>query len=394
MSIRFVTKRNLWKTLLVVFLLAFAALTLLVAAEWTYIQRLRNQPRYPRTGIEWYRPTETVPGAITTTSLPKAKQKDIHFRPEALSNAVHYAEAGGAAAFLVIQDGKIISEEYGIGRGPDSRTDSASMMKTVVALLIGIAIHEGNIKDADEPASNYLPEWAKDERRKITIRNLLQMHSGLRPEGKYDDPFSDACYLAMGTNLRYVVRNIPLTGEPGAHYDYNDVNYQALGFILEHATGQRFASYLSEKLWKPLGNADAMVWLDKEEGEARTFGYLFATAHDWARVGLLILNEGRENNSQIVPAEWIHEMRLSSPSEPTYGAGIYLGPDNPENPPFLATDCLVLNGYGKQRVYIIPSHKLIIVRIGERPPKWNDSFLPNMLVSGLVDSVSSEKRKE
>src|SRR3977135_861938 len=97
--------------------------------------------------------------------------------------------------------------------------------------------------------------------------------------------------------------------DPGATNDYNNANYQALGFVLEAATGQPYATYLSERLWKPLGNADAALWLEMNGGSVRTFGYLCATARDWARVGLLILNDGRWNGRQIVPANWIQEMK-------------------------------------------------------------------------------------
>src|SRR5262249_57833906 len=116
--------------------------------------------------------------------------------------------------------------------------------------------------------------------------------SGLRPMGEYEDPLSDACYLALGTNARYVVDNAPAVFEPGQYYDYNNVNYQALGFVLEAATGRRYAEYLSEKLWKPIGAGDAAVWLDREGGSARTFGYLFANPADWAPLGVLLLHEG------------------------------------------------------------------------------------------------------
>src|SRR5207244_2114261 len=133
-------------------------------------------------------------------------QGEMALRPDAVSNAVHYAMNGNTYGFLVLQDGRIVEERYAAGHGPDRWTDSASMMKTITALLVGIAIAEGKIPSVDEPASTFLREWTKDDRRKITIRHLLQMCSGLRPEGEYEDPFSDACYLALGTDLDYVVR--------------------------------------------------------------------------------------------------------------------------------------------------------------------------------------------
>ena len=111
------------------------------------------------------------------------------------------------------------------------------------------------------------------------------MHAGLKPMGEYEEPYSDASYLALGTDSRYVVDNVPAVEEPGRRYDYNNVNFQVLGVVLEAATGRRYADYLSEKLWKPIGASDAAVWLDREGGTARTFGYLFARTEDWCGSG-------------------------------------------------------------------------------------------------------------
>lgn len=232
----------------------------------------------------------------------------------------------------------------------------------------------------DTAAATYIPKWAGDARRNITLRHLLQMHAGLRPMGVYEDPFTDACYLALGPDARYVVDGCPAVRAPGQQMDYNNVNFQALGCVIEQATGKPFATYLSEKLWVPLGNRDGAVWLDRPGGMARTFGFVFATARDWARVGLLIQNAGRVDENQLVPTEWIRFMCTPSPTDPTYGAGIYTGPDG-EYPPFAAADTVALNGHSKQRVYVSPSIQLVIVRIGENAKDWDDSRLPNLLAA-------------
>src|SRR4051794_12345791 len=181
------------------------------------------------------------------------------------------------------------------------------MLKSVTALLIGVAIGEGKIGSLDDPAATWIPAWRGDRRRGITLRHLLQMHAGLRPMGEYEEPYSDASYLALGTDSRHVVDNILAVAEPGQRFDYNNVNLQALGVVLEEATGRRYAEYLSEKLWKPIGAGDAAVWLDREGGTARTFGYLFARPEDWARLGLLLLHEGRCDGKPVVPPAFVRE---------------------------------------------------------------------------------------
>ncbi len=373
--------RKIVTAVLVLVVTIVALVALLVASEWTYIQRLRHFKHQLATPPEWYEPKEIVKGVAAPRGLPRISAEAADVSTNAIDEAMRMAVKGKAKEFLICKNGAIATEYYAPDHRVDRWTDSASMMKTVTALLVGIAISEGKIKSVDEPAATYFPAWRKDSRKEITIRNLLQMHSGLRPQGEYDDPLSDACYLALGTDVRYVVENSPLVVRPGGRFDYNNVNYQALGFALENATARRLALYLSEKLWKPLGNRDAALWLDQPNGEPRTFGYLFATAEDWARIGQLILDRGKVSDQRIVPEAWIDFMCTPSPTEPTYGAGIYTGADDSEDPPFAYKGIVALNGKGKQRVYVLPREKMVIVRVGPQVRGWNDSYFPNLFVN-------------
>jgi CubicO group peptidase (beta-lactamase class C family) len=166
------------------------------------------------------------------------------------------------------------------------------------------------------------------------------------------------------------------------------VNFQVLGFVLEEATGRRFADYLSEKLWKPIGAGDAALWLDRQGGSARTFGYLFATASDWGRVGQLLLQEGQWDGKTVISREYLREMLKPSPSEPTYGLGIWLANDDHQRreaePSFLASGIFYLDGRFKQRVYVIPSHDIVIVRLGENARGWEESALPNAVIKSVT----------
>jgi CubicO group peptidase (beta-lactamase class C family) len=193
--------------------------------------------------------------------------------------------------------------------------------------------------------------------------------------------------------LQYVVDNIPAETEPGQRFDYNDVNFQALGFILESATGRRYADYLSEKLWKPIGASAAALWLDRDGGSARTFGYLFATASDWGRVGQLLLQEGQWEGKTIISRGYVREMLKPSPSEPIYRLGIWLANDDHQRrdgePPFLASGIFYLDGRFKQRVYVIPSHDIVIVRLGENARGWEESALPNAVLKGAAGDFAN-----
>jgi len=308
-------------------------------------------------------------------------------RADALARAADYAERKNSSALLVVHDGEVVAEHYWRGHDAGSVTNSMSMAKTVVGLLVGIAIDEGKIASVDEPAAKYLTEWAGDGRRRITVRHLLQMASGLADAEHDDDPFSPVGRMYLGSDALAAVAKTPLAFEPGTRFDYNSIATQALSVVLERATGKRYAEYLSEKLWLPLGASDASVWLDREEGHAKTFCCLFTTARDWARVGLLILNEGRVGGRQVVPSAWVREMLTPSPREEDYGYQIWLGRqgsrrgDREEE--FLAGDVIYLDGKFKQRVYVVPSRKLVVVRLGEQARGWDDAHLVNAVLRGL-----------
>jgi CubicO group peptidase (beta-lactamase class C family) len=371
--------------------LALIALGLIVAAtvliwEWTYLSRALTYPKNPVTNVDWHQPKEKIAGR-EGRKLPTARAEETEIAPDALAKAADYCEQKFSAAFLVVHRDKIVAERYWGGCNQRSWTTSMSMAKTVVALLIGIALEEKRIQSVDESAATYLPEWSDEARKKITIKHLLQMSSGLRDAGEYDDLFSDQSYLALGTDSPYVVINAAADKEPGTEFHYNNINAAALGLILERATGRRYAEYLSERLWKPLGASDAAIWLDRRGGMAKAFGGIFATPEDWARIGLLILHEGKADGKQIVPRDWIRQMITSSPSEVDYGYQVWLGNggirSEDRDEPFLAKDIIYLDGKYKQRVYIIPSENLVIVRLGEQARRWDDAYLPNAILRGL-----------
>jgi CubicO group peptidase (beta-lactamase class C family) len=379
------SKRWILRTLAALAMIVVVGVGWFVVTEWTYIRRMWTYPKEtPVTAAGWYEPKETVPGGPGT---PLAIATGGAIAPEVIERAAAYAESKNSTALLVLHRGAIVAERY--WRGSDERawSNSMSMAKTLAALLVGVALQEGRIRSVDEPACAYIPEWAGDRRRRITIRHLLQMCSGLASSDHSDDPTSDIGYLYLGTDALYIVANTASDHEPGTRFDYNSINTQALALIVERATHTRYAHYLSEKIWKPIGASDGAVWLDERGGSAKAFCCMFATARDWARVGLLILHEGRASGRQVVPGAWMREMVRPSPLDADYGYQIWLGNDgsrkHDHEEPWLAPDLVWLDGKYKQRVYIVPSQELVIVRIGEQGRRWDEAFLPNTLIRGL-----------
>lgn len=366
--------------------LPLAGIAFVVAWEWTYIDRLRRHPERLILDVDWYEPQETIPGG-NGEPLPRATPEETTIRPEALEEAASIAESKNSSAVMIVHNGKVVLEKHWHGHKPGDRTNSASMAKTITSLLIGTAIEQGKIKSIDESASTWIPAWRNDELRDITLRHLLTMHSGIEPEGQYEDPFSNACYIVFGTDLPYLVDSAVRVHPPGEVYDYNNICFQSLGAVIEAATGKRYAEYLSECLWKPLGNSDGAVWLDKPGGCARTYGFIFAGIEDWARIGLMLMNDGVWNGRQIVSKWYLDEMLKPSPKAGYYGFGIWKAADDlpvdEEDTPFLDKDLFWLDGHSKQRVYVSRARKLVIVRVGENGKDWDEAALTNAAIRGL-----------
>ncbi len=338
--------------------------------------------------VEWYDPAEIVRGE-SRAPLVRVAREDSGIAPWALDRIMAYAEEHESCAMLVMHKGLVVEEAYWCQLEPSDRPQAMSMAKTVTALMVGIAIDEGRLRSIHDPVSTYLEEWRNDERSRITIADLLSMRSGLRNENNPWNPFSDITLINIGTDVPEHTFDVQAEVPPGERFDYNNVNYQVLGLLVERVFGKRYAPLLSEKLWQPLGADDALVWLDVPGGTAKTYCCLFAQARDWARLGWLLAKNGRLGAEHLVSEAWVDSMRTPSKLEPAYGLGLWLdhpklqGEGSAKPVPMLAKDLLLLVGQGQQRVYIIPSAELVVVRLGHEPMDWDDAFIPNTLIKGI-----------
>lgn len=342
-------------------------------------------------------PEQVVPGG-RQVEIPSVTPDERTIAEEALRQATAYGATTGSHALIVYHDGAIQLEHYYPGYGRETRTPTQSMHKSVLALLVGIAIRDGFVASVDDPAARYLPEWSGDGRARITIRQMLQQASGIDFPTVGLNPVGGFFELTLGDNITQVVLRQPLAMEPGTQFDYNGINPQALGLILERATGRRYAEYLSEALWVHIGAPEATVVLDSEEqGTARTFCCLNATARSWLHLGLLHLQGGRFNGVQVVPESWLREVVTPSPRNPNYGYLTWLGTEHQEkryynhktsthvrhSEPFAAPDVVYFDGFGGQRVYVVRSLGLVIVRTGDIETDWDDAYLPNVIIRGI-----------
>jgi len=400
--------------LLVVILLLVGVLSLYFQDPWlwrryanTMLQLAGNQPRL-------LNPNEIVAGDGSFV-IPVAQESRRSVTPLALRAAEEFAARFDSHALIVIHRGRIQTEWYADGWDQTSLTQSQSMHKSLLALLIGAAVEDGIIGSIDDPIARYIPTWEDDPRGDITLNELMMMSSGLAQYEFTLNPFTDDFrWLYSGDTQSAVLRTPMANWTPGTRFDYNNINAELLGTVLENASGQRYRDFLEDNLWQYLGGDDARVWIDSEFGNAFTSCCLMATARDWARIGLLMLNRGLINDHRVVTAGWIDRMVAPSPVSKWYGLQTWLAYEEEVNPrsenpaaggaysrtePFLAPDVYFFSGRGAQRVYVVPSRQLVIVRLGPalgpQPlrPGWDNAYLVNSVIRG-IDELKKQQRDQ
>ncbi|MFT7287717.1 MAG: CubicO group peptidase (beta-lactamase class C family) [Halieaceae bacterium] len=349
--------------------------------------------------LEWQQPKEVVAGNNESLSEPMT---EAFPSPAALQSARDYSDAHKGHGLLVWYQGQLVDSHFGEGLSATSPFAAFSMHKSVFALVLLAAVEDGIIGSLDETVGAYIPAWRDDPRGEMTFRQLLQQVSGLAhfPMSS-GDPRGVA--LSLSSRISATALSYPLAAPPGTEFNYSNVNSQILGIALENALqskGIRYADFLSERLWRPLGNNDATLWLEDEGGSPRFYAGLAAGLADWLRVGVMLLNEGRVGERQILSEASVEEFSTPSALNRSYGLNTWLGGDwhttrryGPKTKagvlhaePYLAPGVVFFDGFGGQRVYVVPSRGLVIARFGEVDMSYDDSVIVNTLLQGLIDA--------
>lgn len=386
-----------------------------LAQRWAGEQRfwtrwMTIQAQTPPSLPAWLDVTETVSGGFRA-ELPTRASTQRGIAADALAAAEAYASKTQSLSLLVWRDGAIEYEKYWNGRGPDDVSETYSMAKSVLALAIGRAVADGAIDSVDDAAAKYIAEWRGTAKETLTIRQLLQMASGVRHVrfnyALRQSPWSPGLRTFLGPDLEATALAFSVDQVPGAGFNYNSINTQLLLVVLQRATGRRYADFVSERLWRPLGAKDATLWLDRPDGTPRAFSYFIARPRDWLRLGVMIADRGRFEGREILPPSWIEAMTTPSAKNPNYGFQAWLGSPaggkrfyNRNTPvgvrhsaPYLADDVVFFDGGGGHRVYVVPSRRLVIVRTGAvNRPDWDDAILPNAILAGLPAAPATEIR--
>ena len=236
-----------------------------------------------------------------------------------------YLATHRTTGLLVLKGDTILAERYQYDRNASHRMTSMSMAKTVVAMLVGIALEEGSINSVDDTADRYVPQLAAKEYGKTPLRHLLSMSSGVAFSETYNG--SDDVAMLARLSMGFASPGGAATVKPfnrrerdaGEKFHYSSAETQVLGLVLRSATGKPIAEYLSEKIWKPMGAEADASWLVDKGGFEAAFTGLNATLRDYGRLGLLLANDGAVAGRQVIPATWVRA--ATTPPSPQFEPG-------------------------------------------------------------------------
>lgn len=334
----------------------------------------RTSPTPPNAMVGFYshydqiRPLRPVPTSAPASTLARAEA------PFALTwttsagaptSLKDYLDRSPATGLLIARGSTILYEHYRYGRTQNDRFLSQSMAKTLVGLMVGIALGEGRIRSIDDTAAAYVPELAGTEYGATPIRHLLRMSSGV----EFHEDYSGNDDIArLGRSL--FPRDAPgavagvrqfntRVAAPGARFNYAGADTEVLGLVVARATGMTLSAYLSEKLWAPMGMESPGGWAIDATGQEIAYCCFVATLRDWARIGLMLAHDGAWNGRQVVPRQWVIDSTTPGGATNTYGNQIWLLSPPPRDPNRRLFSLIGTHG---QRVYVDPRTKTVLVQ--------------------------------
>ncbi len=310
------------------------ALAALAVAAIVILGRDALLKRLPHAGDA--RPRELVAG-VKGIQQPRATPEQERINAIALKSAADYAASHESHALIVTRHGHLVFEQYWKGSASDTVVDAGAFARTVAAMAVGAAIDDGRIASIDD---------------------VVPSHAAAPVGG------------AGTATIRQVLES-------------DDV--QPLAQLIEQATGRRYAAFVSRKIWRRLSAGDAWVVLDKPAGVARLDCCFFARQGDWMRIAQLLLNDGVYQGSRILPRGWAEQMAAPSRRDPAAGFQLQLG---------IPRDGFYLAGEGKNRLWLIPSLNVAILRLGAEPMDWDEGRIPGLIVAGIEDRPAPAQSTE
>jgi CubicO group peptidase (beta-lactamase class C family) len=324
-----------------------------------------------------------APEADTAQPWPEGGAAIVSDGIQALVNNDRMA-GPGLRGLIVIKDGRIIAERYGEGFYATTPLLGWSMTKTVTAALIGIRVRDGQMA---LDRSDLLPQWRNDERSRITLSDLLGMQSGLGFSESYGGLSDATRMLFLENDMAAYAASKTLDTSPGTQFSYSSGTTVILSrlWMNSFASPREALTFPRASLFRPLGMTSAILEPDAH-GTYVGSSYMYATARDWGRFALFLLQDGRWNDEQILPSDYVRLMRTATPaSGGRFGNGqvwMKTGPDAAGFP----SDAYWMRGHDGQSILLVPSLKLAVVRLGLTPERlgYDDSVLHR----GIIDTLA------
>src|SRR6266853_4468758 len=267
--------------------------------------------------IERLFPTRTVRRGTHVYPLPQsgAPLKGVGFTSAGKKYDMYdYMSLNRVSGLLILKNGKIAFERYELGNNQTTRWMSMSVVKSITSTLVGVAIKDGHIKSTDDAVTKYLPTLAGSAYEGVTIRNLLQMASGVKWDETYTNPASDRRHMLelqisqKPGGVLELMAKLPRAAEPGTRWNYSTGETHVVGALVRAAVGKPVANYLSERIWAKFGmESDATWWLESPNGLEVGGSGLSATLRDYGRLGLFLLGGGKAGGEQVLPEDWVRE---------------------------------------------------------------------------------------
>lgn len=247
--------------------------------------------------------------AAAPLPLPQGKPLDI-------PGIDQYMAGQRAAGIVILQDGKIRFERYGLGFDASGQWTSFSVAKSFTSTLVGAAVQDGSIKSLDEKVSQYIPDLRGSAYDDVSVRQLLTMSSGVKWNEDYEDPNADVAKFnnakpepGIDATVSYM-RKLPRAHPAGAVWHYNTGETNLIGVLVSSATKKSLSEYLQEKIWQPAGMEARATWLLGASGHEVAGCCLQAATRDYARFGLFVLANGKASGKQIVPPDWFAQATI------------------------------------------------------------------------------------
>lgn len=349
-------------------------------------------------------PTRAIRPADTPRTLPPASRTLSTLR--FTSGGHHYTldeyfERNRVAAMLVLLDGRVVLERYRYGNGPRTRWMSMSVAKSITSTLIGAALKDGHIRSLDDTVTTYVPALRGSAYDVVTVRQVLQMSSGVRWSERYTDPTSDRRRLleaqiaqTPGAVLE-VLRGLPRAAAPGSVNTYSTGETQVAGEIVRGAVGRALADYASDRIWRPAGMQDeARWWLDAPDGAEIGGSGISATLRDYARFGQFILEEGVTARGTMLPSGWVAEATgptvLSTGERVDYGY-LWWPSTSERGRRDRAFSAIGIHG---QLIHINPAVGAVVVAWGAQPrPTGGDEVDDQAFLDALMAALRALKAR-